>query len=277
MNAVDDILVTEDADYSRQIEIASLRIKFMEDYAAKMYKLNTSFRYGGESFNDIMVSCTALRNSLDKIKGTVVTGAVTKSLDRLMDRYRYETEVLQTEKKYKENYLAELDSLIERYQKDNVLYIASGDSILKVDSNSKTTYEALVDIKRGVSDRILEIDTLMGDYNYYLKAFTKETPASKELQASVSASLEVLDASIRELEKKIAGLSDAYNGQITGGDAVSVSGVSVNSPKLLSTGYIVACIKTCGPFIVVIMVLCCLHAFFYEFLRDRRTRRAAKA
>ncbi len=277
MNAVDDILVTEDADYSRQIEIASLRIKFMEDYAAKMYKLNTSFRYGGESFNDIMVNCAALRNSLDKIKGTVVTGAVTKSLDRLKDRYRYETEVLQTEKKYKENYLAELDSLIERYQKDNVLYIASGDSILKVDSNSKTTYESLVDIKRGVSDRILEIDTLLGDYNYYLKAFTKETPASKELQASVSASLEALDASIRELETKIAGLSDAYNEQITGGDAVTVSGVSVNAPKLFSTGFIVACIKTCGPFVTVIMVLCCLHAFLYEFLRDRKARKAAEA
>lgn len=273
MSAIDSIMVSEDADYANQLEIAALRIDLMSEYVKKMYSLDTSFRFGGKSFNDLSIKCGALKNDLDKIEGIVVTEAVTTSLERTRDRYRYESKVLQTEKKNKTECIEKLDALIERYQTDNVLYIASGNQILKVDSNSKDTYEKLVDKKRELSDRIIEIDTLLGDYTYYLNAYTKETPASKELQTSVADKIQTLNDSIIKLEGDIEDLSSAYNERLTGSDALSVSNLSLNAASVLSLGFIVNCIKVCAPIGIAALVIICLHAFFYEITAAGRARK----
>ncbi len=272
MSSVDKILMSEEADYSNQLEIAALRIDLMDDYTKKMYALETSFRSGGKSFNDLSIRCQALRDSLEKIEGIVVTEAVTTSMDRMRDRYRYETKVLETEKKYKQECIARFDELIEGYQKDNILYIASGDQIIKVDSNSKETYEKLIEMKRTFTDRILEIDTLLNDYTYYLSAYTKETPATAEIKASVASKIEDLNASILALEGDITSLSNAYNEKITGGDAVTVSSVYLTSAKLLSGSFIVSLIKNCAPIGAFAIAIICIHGFFYDAKKYKKER-----
>ncbi|MBO4415590.1 MAG: hypothetical protein J5824_06370, partial [Lachnospiraceae bacterium] len=248
MGDYDSLLILKDYDYRQQIKVLKQRLKMIEKYSSEMYAENSVFKKDGKSYNDIYLQCRDISNdSLSKLEASVTINALTVSSSRLRNQYKYEIELLNNELNNKMINLEELNSLIEQYQMDDILYITSGDSMVKVDSNSTRTYEDLVTRKREISDRIAEINTEIKEYELYLNDLTLAATSPAYDKEDLEDELINIEKLIDNIEDSFADMLSAYNEYIIPADAVTVGNSKNYSAKLLSAGFIVTAVKCAGP------------------------------
>ncbi|MCR5321799.1 MAG: hypothetical protein K6E85_00715 [Lachnospiraceae bacterium] len=277
MDKYDSLLSLDDYDYRQQIKVLRQRLQMIEKYSAEMYAENSVFKKDGFSFNDIFLKCRDISNdSLSKLEASVTINAYTTSSSRLKNQYEYEIKLLSNELEYKKTNLEELNNLIDNYQMDDILYITSGDSMVKVDSNSSRTYEDLITQKREITDRIVEINTEIKEYEQYLNDLTVSATKPAYDKETVENDLKEISSLIDKIERSFAALLSAYNESIIPADAVSVENVKHNSAKLLSTGFIATAVKCAGPLCMLVLIACGIHAFIFE-IRAYNARKAEES
>ncbi|MCR5532210.1 MAG: hypothetical protein K6F26_10220 [Lachnospiraceae bacterium] len=136
-------------DYPQQLSIMQLLLNTISDYAAEMYERNPAFRYNGESFNDIVTRIASIRESdLNRLNATMSLNALTKDPDRLLTQYQFEMRELENQLLRREQQLRKLDELIASYEKSEIIYISTEQSLTKIDGDSSKTYDALVDLRK---------------------------------------------------------------------------------------------------------------------------------
>ena len=136
-------------DYPQQLSIMQLLLNTISDYAAEMYERNPAFRYNGESFNDIVTRIASIRESdLNRLNATMSLNALTKDPDRLLTQYQFEMRELENQLLRREQQLKKLDELIASYEKSEIIYISTEQSLTKIDGDSSKTYDALVDLRK---------------------------------------------------------------------------------------------------------------------------------
>ena len=256
----DKILVLDDFDYLQRIKIITLRIDEIKKYAREMSNIDSSFNSNGMNFNDIILKCNSIVNDyINSIEAFIIANSITISEERLRNQYNYEIRLLENEKKYKETSLKELNALIDAYPTDNILYISSGDSLVKIDSNSKQTYERLIDEKRTISDDLISINTELEKYTMYLNALTTTT-ASDLLITNISNSISEIDKKVDDVAQSFFAIIKDYNNTIVNEDSILLDTAKYNGAKLLSGSFIIALIKSIGPLFIIVMSICCIHA-----------------
>ena len=62
-----------------------------------------------------------------------------------------------------------MDRLIASYDKNDIIYLSSTDSLTKIDGNSSETYDELVSQRKEVSDGITQIITRINNYNLLME------------------------------------------------------------------------------------------------------------
>ena len=271
MSKINSMLVLDNYDYLQKIKILSRHLKVLDQFATDMYAKNSNFKKDGLSFNDISLKCRDISNdALSKLEAAVTINAFTVSNARLKNQYEYEIQLLENELEYKKKNLEELNELIASYKTDDIVFIGSGDSLVKVESNSKQTYEDLIGKKKDISDRIVEINTEINDYKMHLEDLTAAASSATKDKTSADKQIEKIDEMIGELEKSFSELITAYNDSIVSEDAVVTENARHYSSKLLSAGFIVQAIKCAGPLCIIVMLICCIHAAFAEIRRFRK-------
>ncbi len=167
-------------DYPQQLEILQQRLEIVSKYANEMYEKEPTFRYKGAGFNDIVVRLNALTDSdIGRLNANLTLNALTKDPDRLFTQYTFELRDLGNRLAKRRTQLTKLDALVSSYEKSEILYISTKDSLTKIDGNSTETYDALVDIRRAVAEENTKISSQIATYELKLSDLTGE-PVVKE-------------------------------------------------------------------------------------------------
>ena len=269
--AFNEVLILDDYDYFQRIKILKMKINEIKKFSQEMFELDSSFLYNGLSFNDLVLKCNSIENDyISNTEANIITNVITTSEERLRNQYEYEITLLEIEKEYKQNNLKELNDLIDSYQTDSVLYIGSGDSLVKIDSNSKLTYESLVDNKRELSDELIEINSEINRYTMYLEKLGKNTTSSDDFSKNASFVINQINDKVEDILSTFKTMLEEYNSTIISDDSIIINDLKYNGAKLISGSFIVAIIKSTGPIFIIAMCICCIHAALSAISKFRR-------
>lgn len=175
-------------DYPQQLSIIQAELESMANYAAAMYERAPSFRHNGGGFNDVNVRYNNLIGSdIARLNADLTMNALTRDTSRLLTQYQFEIRDLTNQLEKQNARLEKMDALIESYDKNEIIYLSTTDSLTKIDGNSSETYDALVDQRKKVADGITEINSQITSYQLKLADLLKEETAEEKADASKPA------------------------------------------------------------------------------------------
>ena len=149
-----------DYDYPQQMTIIEEQLSAMAKYASEMYEKDPSFRYNNRGFNDVSVEVAKLLESdVERLNANITLSALTKDPERLLVQYEFEIRDMTSRLANQKKQQANLDALIDRYMKSDIVYIGAGDTVTRIDGNSSETYDALVDLRKEVAAKNTELSS----------------------------------------------------------------------------------------------------------------------
>lgn len=156
-------------DYPQQLEILQSHYEMISEYAQEVYAWKPIFRWQGVGFNDISVRLNNLINSdIGRLNADLTMNALTKDTVRLLTRYQFEIRDLSNQLQKQREHLKKMDAIIDKYSKNEIIYLSTADSLTKIDGNSSETYDALVDRRKKVADDITDINSRISEYQLKL-------------------------------------------------------------------------------------------------------------
>ena len=297
LNTDSGIFALEDYDYPQQLEILQGRFTAISGYAQELYNKDPAFRFRGVGFNDISVRLGSLIDSgITRLNADLTINALTKDTERMLTQYQYQILELGNQRDKQNQELSKLDKLIASYEKNEIIYLSTTDSLTKIDGNSSETYDALVNRRKAVADGITVLGSRIANYNLMIKDLLSSTshlrPAKAETipaenaegaegegaaenvyqptQEEIAEAEKRLSSQRAMLEENIRALTadgdaviadframlDSYNAQQINELTVSVSGPVYKTPKLVSGSFIVLAVKTVGPIVALGFMVC---------------------
>ena len=262
---IQEMLVLDNYDFAYRIRIIKLHLQEIKNYASEMYEKDKAFRSGSQSFNDIVIKCRNLENdAIGNIEAAVMTDVLSVSAARLRNQYEYEIKILENEKAHKNANLEELDGLINSYELDGIMYLGSGDAMVKVERNSKETYEKLVDMKKELTERIVEIDSEIEKYKSFITDMDAASLSTEAKKTLVSGQIQNAYDKTVEIEKLFSDMIADYNATLVAEESVNVKENRFVSGKIFSAGFILMAVKCAAPLCIIVMIICSFHAFLVE-------------
>lgn len=171
----DTIFVLDKYDYPQQLDIIQTRLTSMANYAQMMYEGYPTFRHDGYGFSDINVRLNNLITSdISRLNADLTMNALTRDTARLLTQYQFEIRDLSNQLDKQIAQLGKLDKLIDSYQKNEIIYLSTSDSLTKIDGNSSVTYDTLVRRRKDVADGITEIKSQIASYQLKLNDLLKD-------------------------------------------------------------------------------------------------------
>lgn len=187
-NSVSIAYNLEDYDYPQQLTILTTTMEDTIRYADEMYEKEPALRLNGQGFNDISVRLHSLIDTdISKLSADITMNALTKNTSRLITQYDYEIRSLTNQLNKKNDQLTHLDALIASYDKNEIIYLSTADSLTKIDGNSSETYDALVASRREVADEITTINNEISNYRLLLADLIGEDKAEEAEKAAAPA------------------------------------------------------------------------------------------
>ena len=187
-NSVSIAYNLEDYDYPQQLTILTTTMEDAIAYADEMYEKEPTLRLNGQGFNDISVRLHSLIDTdISKLSADITMNALTKNTSRLITQYDYEIRSLTNQLNKKNDQLTHLDALIASYDKNEIIYLSTADSLTKIDGNSSETYDALVASRREVADEITTINNEISNYRLLLADLIGEDKAEEAEKAAAPA------------------------------------------------------------------------------------------
>lgn len=262
---IQEMLILDNYDFAYRIRIIKLHLQEIKNYASEMYEKDKAFRSGSQSFNDIVIKCRNLENdAIGNIEAAVMTDVLSVSAARLRNQYEYEIKILENEKAHKNANLEELDGLINSYELDGIMYLGSGDAMVKVERNSKETYEKLVDMKKELTERIVEIDSEIEKYKSFITDMDAASLSTEAKKTLVSGQIQNAYDKTVEIEKLFSDMVADYNATLVAEESVNVKENRFVSGKIFSAGFIAMAVKCVAPLCIIVMIICSFHAFLVE-------------
>ena len=296
----DDLFDLATYDYPQMLQVIEMDMTQIAQYATELYEKDPTYRYAGRGFNDTYIRLQNLiDNDLARMNANLTMNALTKNNERLLMQYECEIRDRENELEKKNTELTNLEKLLASYDKNEIIYLSTSDSLNKIDGNSSETYDLLVENKKEVADRITALKIEINDYRLKMddlkqnglaidqNAMNQQATEPAEEQPTVLLQVEpvTLDktAQTTTLEKDIesvlktkeAILADfadqlaTYNREKLNDGTVETTFKKVNETSLISGAFIVRCIKTVGPFFAIGLILCIILK-----LRDEKKKSA---
>ncbi len=178
-------------DYVQQIAIIEGVINQEMLFAQELYEKEPLYQLNGKGFNDIMVQLQNLSNSdIARLNSTITMNALTRDTERLITQYQFEIREQNISLEKQEERLKRISTLIDSYEKNEIIYLSTTDSLTKIDGNSSETYDALVQERKDVSDGITQIKSRIETYQLKLSDLLKNTAGQKEQPVRESTAAE---------------------------------------------------------------------------------------
>lgn len=176
-----------DYDYPQRLTILTRLMQESATYAEEMYEQNPSLTLNGQGFNDIAVRLNNLISTdIDKLSANVTINALTQNPGRLLTQYQYEIRSLNNQLARKKDQLSRMEELLAAYDKNEIIYLSTTDSLTKIDGNSSETYDKLVAARKDVADEITGINTEITTYQLRLNDLMKEDDSSAQSTATAA-------------------------------------------------------------------------------------------
>ena len=157
-------------DYPQQLNVVSQSMRSIARYAEDPY-----FKVNGVGFNDYYIRMNKLLdNDVARLEADLTIHALTKNTERLLTQYQFEIQELNNELTMQEKVLQQMDALIASYEKNEIIYLSTTDSLTKIDGNSSETYDYLVEQRKKVSDEITDIKSELNTYRTKLEDLSGE-------------------------------------------------------------------------------------------------------
>ena len=155
----------EKYDYPQQLDILETRLQQMDSYAEELQEKEPTFRFNGMGFGDIRVRLNNLiANDLARMSADLNMNGLTRDAERILIQYQYEVKNLLNQIEKKQAQLQNVDKLIASYEKNEIIYLSTAESLTKIDGNSSETYDFLVDERKVLADNITELKSEMDTY-----------------------------------------------------------------------------------------------------------------
>ena len=284
-------------DYPQQLTILSHFMEQSLGYAEQLYDKAPTFIHNGISFNHIYVRLNNLiDNDVASLNANITMSAAAKDTSRLLTLYQYEIRSLSNKLEKQNECLKNLDNLIASYDKNEIIYLSTADSLTKIDGNSSETYDALVSMRKDVSDGITQIivkrdqyylllnDLMKGSSEQDLTAVSLTELSQEELESIVlptdkdteqkrnalNASIELLVEKYRAVMDDFSKLVAAFNTQLINESSLQIVGKGYSAPKLVSGAFASTVVKTAGPVFCVGLMICLVI-----IIADRRKKEKA--
>ena len=182
----DAIFDFEDYDYLQQLEIMEEVMQQQSRYALDVDDLLPHFSKDGQGFNDVSVRMNSLiDNDVVNLNATITINALTQDIARLITQYQFEIRDLSNNLEKKTEQLERLNKLIDSYEKNEVIYLSTSDTLTKIDGNSSETYDQLVKARKSVSDDITEIESKIKTYQIKLADLMNKSDLTRQSTAAV--------------------------------------------------------------------------------------------
>lgn len=186
-NSYSSIYSMESYDYPQQLEVLRVAMTQAANYADEMYLREPAFQNGGLGFNDISVRIHNLIDSdMARLEAGITMNALTKDVARLLTQYQYQIRDLSNQLSWQKVRLERLDALIDAYEKNEIIYLSTTDSLTKIDGNSSETYDTLVDNRKTVADEIVGINAQISNYQMLIADITGEPVPEAAAEPTVS-------------------------------------------------------------------------------------------
>lgn len=293
-------------DYPQQLAIISDFIGFSAEYAQELYLKEPTLRVNGLVFNDIYVQLMNLRdNDINRLNARITMNALSTKPERLLTQYRYIIKNLQSSMTYQNAQMQKVDALLASYEKNESIYLATAETLTKIDGNASETYDHLVDRRKALADEISDIQSQINLYQLRIADLTGQqntvsgnvsettgiasaataTPvrtstgtAAQDPEQSATLEEEIQNLLDRRaaILADFAALINAYNAQELNDTTVTVSNVKYISASLLSGSFIRAFIKTAGPICAVGFMLCLVLIIISRIREEKDDKKRKK-
>ena len=276
-SSLEDIWEPEAYDYSQTITTLSLRLDMIRKYAKELYDAEPTFALAdGSNFSSIMLRADNIAaNDLQSLSANITINALSKDVTRLRSQYNYEIEQLTYKLSGLNTELANINTLIEKYDKDSDIYYNSGDSIVTVEGQSKETYEALADKKASIANEISAILISIDDYRERVNDLDTSTESGNAdaYTERITAAIDAARKKIDELAADFDKMAEGYNAEYVRSTDVSSTEVRHYGNKLVSTSFIKAIIKSEAPVCAVALVVIAFIGLVAE-LKKQKSKKA---
>ena len=253
----DSIFDVSKYDYTFQAQIYSTKIAALMQYAYSIYNEHEDFEVNvkgvDRSFYDIYLAGNQISNSyVSRINTLVTLKALSTDLPRLKSYYEYKIQILGYDKAKYQSDLNEVSTQVTAYEKDSTVYIGTGENIVKIESNSSETYNALLAKQIELSNKIASIDTEISDYQKILEDIDAASATQEDIDL-VENYIARLDESFGKLEIQFADFIAKYNETYLK-DGTSVTEVKYQSNSIFSGSFIVHTAKVAAPIMLIVML-----------------------
>ena len=275
-SSLENIWDPESYDYSQAVTTLSMYLDTIRKYAGELNSAEPTFAMpDGSNFAALVLRAnTIASNDLQSLSANITINALSKDVARLRGQYNYEIEQLSNKLEGLYTELDNVNSLIEKYDKDSDIYYNSGDSIITVEGQSKETYEALMDKKSLVANDISSILISIDDYKNklnYLDA-SAEAGSADVYTDKIAADIEAARVKVKNLASDCDAMSAAYNAEYVRSADVSSTEVRYYGNKLVSTSFIKAIIKSEAPVCAVALVIIAFIGLIVELKEQKRKK-----
>ena len=273
-------------DYPQQLEVLESAVSRHETFAGQMAEEHPEFLVKGEGFADIAVQYRILRTSdLERLSGIVTMNALSQDQDRITDQYENRIKILEIRLRELNQRAKDMDSLISRYNKDDIIYVSTAGTLQQVGGNSTETYDSLVQSYHAVeasisslNKELIQVQQKLADIQGEDAAQTEktaETAATSETDEAAAEQIAVVSEEEREAHRKVvednisatkakldaiterfAAVLKAFFEKEMDDSTLAVSEVQYESPKLLSGEFAKKVIEVAGPICAVGFIAC---------------------
>ena len=263
-------------DYAQQMEAISESVDQQIRYAEEIKELAKDFRLNGKGFGDIVTRYQNLQSDINRLNATITLNAVSKDRTRLQKRYEMEIRELQIQLDSLTEELKQVETQVNSYDKDGIIYVSANGSLSRVGSSASQTYDKLVETRKKVSDKIAEtnakialiqarLDDMTGAAANVKTAGEDEDAAAveqlnrkelEELRKSVEEKISALTTKKDAIVSDFAAMLDAYSAQEINERTVSTTAVKYKAPSLISGEFVKKILKTAGPICAVGLMVC---------------------
>ena len=271
-NAYRDLFNLDNYDYIYQGQIVSTRLQVLMSYANEIYNEHDDFVVNGKSFKDLYLKAEQLIGTdASKINNIIVLNALSKDVERLKDYYTFLLERLNYDKTKYQSDLTAITAQVNAYEIDSTVYVGTGENIIKVESNSVETYNALLAKQISISNSITAIEKQITDYTNILDKLEHPTGGTNP-EETVKSMLTALNKDYGDLQDLFKAMIEEYNKTYVKDVAIEQNGVKYSKSSIFSSSFIVRTIKNAAPIMLTTMLGI---SIFYLVVTVRKEKKSA--
>ena len=249
-----DLLDIDNYDYTYQNQIISARLEVLMDYAEAIYEEHGDFLINGKSFKDVYLKAKALIDTdASKIHNLIVANALSKDVEKLKDYYTYLIERLNFDKTKYTSDLKEITAQVTDFEIDSTVYVGTGENVIKVESNSAETYNALLSKQIAAANKITSIEKQIAYYTNILDTLEHPIGGSAP-EETVKTMIASLKEDYGDVQEMFTEMIERYNNEYILRDSIVKSKASYYTDSIFSIDFAVHTFKKSAIFVLTALL-----------------------